>query len=514
MANEWMSALPSAFKPVNVNQDIFGGQSAGQRALSVQQAAGQAVTNAAANQERIRKQALQDAVSKAWRTAIGPNGKLIKVFDKERFLAAAGPAGADAYKMYAETMFPQEGKEAVQRGVLLNAAGGVDPTKTVAEAQRSPYGLDLIKAASGLQKEQAATGADIAGNLMTTNTLAQPGTARPGTLLGNEQMQPRDLTAIGTPGADNRVTPAQIRTLDRTARESALYNLRQAGTVLPPTASDADIANAINAIGDTKVQALLGGGKLTDLPSTVFGARQKQGSTRQESNAAILGGSLDYQGKKTGVAASGLSLESAQAGVSTAREIADELHVPGSKRGGLADPAKQQALQGARNAVSQLRVLDQQMTDLNNRIKSGAINMATPEGNNEVNTELAGMLTKLTDIYGQAGTEGGVARAFKDMGAPPDLVEAITRGGISDAARSWFAGKVGGNQELLQKATQRAAGSVISALERVNSSDPGRVLTEAGLGHLVPKSTLKPSVFKPSKPTKGNPLGLDLGAKR
>lgn len=141
--------------------------------------------------------------------------------------------------------------------------------------------------------------------------------------------------------------------------------------------------------------------------------------------------------------------------------------------------------------------------------------MNTPEGNNEVNTELAGMITKMQAIYGSTGTEGGVGRAFKDMGAPPDVVDAISKGGVNEAARAWFAGRFAGSRNLLAKAAERAANSVISSLGSVHSSDPAGVLRDAGLGHLLPKDRLKPSVFikKPAKSTPNDPLGILGGEK-
>ena len=505
MANEWQSMLPGAWKPQEPNAQVQAAKYGAETALTGAQTAVQAIDAVARNQDRIRKQALQDVMAKSVRTSMGPDGKLIKVIDQDRFLDALSksPAAADAYDKYVSTVYPQLGKEEVQRGLssAITPEGGMDATKLAAAAQRSRFGADIVNAAAEQQKTRLAGAEAQAASLTGINALttSPAGAAAPGTIVGNTQMQVRPLDASTASGIEPAVTADAIDKLSPATRSAAVLNLRAAGSPLSANPSNAEIAKAASDYAASQVQAGLAVKSLGDLPSSVFNLRQKAPATTREALGKIFGGELDVQSKKTANARSTIDLESAKGAVQTATGIADELRIPEAMRSGLADPATQQRLSNAKNAVTQLGEYDKQMKELLKKIDSKEIDMDTPEGNNEVNTELAGMITKMQAIYGSTGTEGGVGRAFKDMGAPPDVVDAISKGGVNEAARAWFAGRFAGSRNLLAKAAERAANSVISSLGSVRSSDPVGVLRDAGLGHLLPKDRLKPSVFGKGK---------------
>ena len=82
MANEWMSALPSAWKPQDPNTQVQAAQFGANTALASAQAGGAAVAAEAANQDRIRKQALQDVMA---RSVISKTrgGKVVHEFDND-----------------------------------------------------------------------------------------------------------------------------------------------------------------------------------------------------------------------------------------------------------------------------------------------------------------------------------------------------------------------------------------------------------------------------------------------
>lgn len=310
MANEWQSLLPSAWKPQDPNTQVQAAKAGAETALTHAQTATQAVDAVARNQERIRKQALQDVIAKSVRTTLGPDGKLIKVIDQDRFFEAMSksPAAADAYDKFVSTAYPQMQREAVQRGLsaAVTPEGGVDQAKVAAAAQRSPFGASIVSEAAAQQKQRLGEAAAQAGDLTTIGamTTSPEGAARPGTLVGNTQMQPRVLgtpTAGGAAAAD-RVSASVVAQLSDAGRESVLYNLKAKGIALPKTASDADIAAAINRVADAAVASESVAGadlqKPISLATSVFQTAAREPSIRQKVQGEILGGALDYTGKK------------------------------------------------------------------------------------------------------------------------------------------------------------------------------------------------------------------------
>lgn len=308
MANEWQSLLPSAWKPQEPNTQVQAAKAGAETALAHAQTATQAVDAAARNQERIRKQALQDVIAKSVRTTLGPDGKLIKVIDQDRFFEAMSksPAAADAYDKFVSTAYPQMQREAVQRGLsaAVTPEGGVDQAKVAAAAQRSPFGASIVSEAAAQQKQRLGEAAAQAGDLTTIGamTTSPEGAARPGTLVGNAQMQPRVLGTPTAGGAADRVSASVVAQLSDAGRESVLYNLKAKGIALPKTASDADIAAAINRVADAAVASESVAGadlqKPISLATSVFQTAAREPSIRQKVQGEILGGALDYTGKK------------------------------------------------------------------------------------------------------------------------------------------------------------------------------------------------------------------------
>lgn len=516
-ANSWQSALPSAWKPQDPNTQVMAGKLGAETAGAAASAAQTAVTTEAANQERIRKQALQDVMAKSIKTTMGPNGKLIHVFDNDRFMeqVAQSPAAMDAYDKYQATIYPQAGKEAVQRGVRLDNTGAVDAKGTLQEAARSPYGLDIVSAAQGLQLGQAKTGTEIAGAKVATGAITEPGTAAPGTLMGNQQMQPRDLTGAG--GSAGVVTPEQISTLSRDARSNALYQLQQQGIALPATATDAEIAGAVNKLADIEVKASYGEGKVGEFGSTALNSAFTADKRRQEVASKILRGDLDTQAKRIGVQRSGIETEGLAEGVATVKSVARTLLIPDSKLGDPTDKEVQERVRKAESAVNALGQLKTNIKSLMTQIDSGKLNPNSVEGNKALSADLIAQVSLLSRVYGGTNTEGGIQRAMEDVGAPRDIAADAVHGGIEKGVAAWLSNKATDITGVLRDAPKRAAQSVQSVLSDARSSDPDKVLRNAGHGDLLGlKQHLKPAGKTGAgkyKTTKINAAGMHMGQK-
>ena len=515
MVNEWMSALPSAFRAQDPNTQVNAAKTGAETAAQGAAAALTAVQAADQNQARIRKQALQDVMAKGIRTKLGPDGKLIHVFDQDRFLEALAksPAAADAYKEYASAYYPQMAKDEVQRGLsgAITPEGGLDAGKLAATAQRSPVGAAMLDAAAEQQKQRLAGAAEQAGNLTGIGTLvtSPAGAAAPGTLVGNQQMQPRPLDAA----AAGTVTPDQVGKLSPTTRKAAILNLRAAGVAIPDHASSADIANAANAFAGAQVQAGLGEIKsFGDLPASVFRVRQAAPKTTQEALGKIFGSELEVQGKQISNRRAGIETEGIAGGVAKTEDLASKLYIPKAAIGNNASPEMQMRIDHADDAVNALGELKTNMRGIVGAIDSGELNPDTPEGSKKLVADLVAQLGVINRIYGTSGTEGGVERALVDLGAPPDLAKAIQENGVR-AAKTWVSSKTIDWRKLLAGAPERAAQSVVGALNQAKSADPYRVLRNAGHGDIAPKR-LAPSVFGDQKaPASSGPQLGEIRAK-
>lgn len=526
MANEWQSLLPSAWKPQDPNTQVQAAKAGAETALTNAQTATQAVDAVARNQERIRKQALQDVIAKSVRTTMGPDGKLIKVIDQDRFFEAMSksPAAADAYDKFVAVAYPQMQREEVQRGLssAITPEGGMDATKLAAAAQRSRFGSDIVNAAAEQQKTRLAGAEAQATSLTGINALttSPAGAAPPGTIVGNTQMQPRVFGAQSAASgvAADRISADVVSQLSGAGREAALYNLKAKGVVLPAAASDADIADAANRVADAQVASESVAGadlqKPISLATSVFQTSAREPSIRQKVYGDIFGGALDYTGKKIANTRAGIETEGLAAGVAKTEDLAKKLLIPSSAIGSKVSPEMQARIDQADDAVNALAELKENMAGIVKEIDSGKINPNTPDGSKRLVADLVAQIGVINRIYGTGSTEGGVERALIDIGAPPDLANAIATHGV-DAVKTWVSGKTINWRGLLADAPKRAVHSVTGALTKAKSSDPARVLRNAGHSDIMPKEHLKPSVFirKPAKSTPNDPLGILGGAK-
>lgn len=519
MANEWQSLLPSAWKPQDPNTQVQAAKAGAETALTNAQTATQAVDAVARNQERIRKQALQDVIAKSVRTTMGPDGKLIKVIDQDRFFEAMSksPAAADAYDKFVAVAYPQMQREAVQRGLsaAVTPEGGVDQAKVAAAAQRSPFGASIVSEAAAQQKQRLGEAAAQAGDLTTIGALttSPEGAARPGTLVGNAQMQPR---SFGTSGIGTEsVKPEQIDKLSPATRRAAVLNLRAAGFTVSDDATSSDIANAATSAFNAKIQSGMAVKSLGDLPASVFNVALTAPYVRQEVLGKIFGGELDVRGKEIANKRADLETEAVAQQAETIDKIAKRIGVPADMVGSNLSPETNTNIRAADDAVYALGELKENIREIVHEIDVGKYDPNTPDGNKQLSAELVAQLGVLQRIYGGGGTEGGVERALQDIGAPSDLTDAIKRGGV-DAAKTWVSNKTVNWRQLLSDAPKRAALSAVGLLRQAKSANPQRVLINAGHGDLLPKR-LPGSAFGPKdgkyKATKINAVGMRMGQK-
>jgi hypothetical protein len=99
--------------------------------------------------------------------------------------------------------------------------------------------------------------------------------------------------------------------------------------------------------------------------------------------------------------------------------------------------------------------------------------------------ELVAQVGVLSDIYGGTSTEGGIERAMKDIGAPADIAKSAERSGVDGVLRAWVTNQAIDIPSLLRAAPRRAAQSVTRVLKDAKSTDPDKVLRNAGHGDLL-----------------------------
>lgn len=503
MANEWQSQLPSAWKPQNPNEQVQAAKTGAETIAATAQAGQTAVAAEAANQERIRKQALQDIMAQSIDTKIGPDGRARHEFNNDKFLGLlkTNPAAADAYDVWHTKINPANATAATQRAMAgaTTAEGGLSAADLAKSAQGSEYAGQILAAGRGIQQAQAETGTNVAANRFAQGQMGTGTTAQPGSLLYNEQVQPKAIGA-GATGA-GQIDETAVSKLSKSGREAALYNLKAKGVVLPPNASAADIAAAANRVADAQVAAQSVQGadlqKPVSLATSAFQTAASEPAIRQKVYGDIFGGALDVIGKKIGVASAGMNLAGAQAGQARTQDVATSLRIPANRVGNSTTQVTQDKIDQANQAVNAFGGLKATTADIQRKIARGEINPNTPAGNKLLVAEVTAMLGQLQTIYGGSGTEGSVGRALKDVGAPADVLGAAEHG-LEAAAAAWVANKAANIPDLLAHAPDRALPSVRLALQSVYSSDPDGVLKERGY---LPKG-LSPSAFPAKTKTK------------
>lgn len=520
--NSWQSLLPSAFKAQDPNTQIQASRVGAENALTGAQTAVQAVDAMARNQDRLRKLSVQAFVRDSMRTSIDPRtGKLITIMDPDRARAAlrANPT-QEGFELYSK-MYPQMATEATNRALsgAITPEGGYDPRQVAAGAMQSgELGSTALNTGLAQQTQQIGAAATQAGSKATLDALAvsPAGAAPAGSIVGNEQLQVRKFGSPAQGPDVYKVNQQDIDALPPAARRAAVINLRAAGYAVPDDASTAEIAAAVEAGTRNHVMSglKLKFGDTGDLASAYASWNIAAPAMADDFRGKIFGNQLDIQAKTIANTRAGIETEGLAAGVAKTEDLAAKLLIPSSAIGSKVSPEMQARIDQADDAVNALAELRENMAGIVKEIDSGKINPNTPDGSKRLVADLVAQIGVINRIYGTGSTEGGVERALIDIGAPPDLANAIATHGV-DAVKTWVSGKTINWRGLLADAPKRAVHSVTGALAKAKSSDPARVLRNAGHSDIMPKEHLKPSVFvkKPAKSTPNDPLGILGGAK-
>ena len=305
MANEWMSALPSAWKPQDPNTQVQAAQAGAQTAATQAVAAQTAVAAEDANQERIRKQALQDIFAKSVVTKI-KGGKIVHEIDNDAFHQnlQTSPVALGAYKAWMDTVNPAAATNATQQALAANATaqGGLDAQGLAQYAQGSDYAGQILAAGRAIQQAQATAGTDIAANKFAQSRLGTGSDAQPGSLVYNEDVKPKEMDATASAG---HIGPEVVSALSKEGKVAAIYKLKAKGIVLPPNATPQQIADAANSIADAQVSAQSVQGtdlkQPMSLATSAFQTAASEPSIRNKAYGEIFGDELGVVQQKLGI---------------------------------------------------------------------------------------------------------------------------------------------------------------------------------------------------------------------
>lgn len=371
MANEWMSTLPSAWKPQDPNAQVQAAQSGANTAMASAQAGGAAVAAEAANQDRIRKQALQDVMA---RSVISKTrgGKVVHEFDNDRFQQnlQSSPAALDAYKAWSETIMPQQQKLVENRAVAaqLTPEGGIDPTKIVETAQANPdFAASVFSQGVGNLRTLSGAASEVAGNRVATGAMATPGGLAPmESAQGLSQIVPKQFGDVSAGQAVDEATVSSVIGGDPAARASAIQRLVDAGQPVPPNASDAQIAAATNALAAAKVRALGAGVDVKQpgsMANVALSASAKAPSVIQDALGSVFGDKYALVQKKLGIQGSQLNV--------TGGEQAQDLVQSLRQQGFNANPGNAAKIQETKAAFDWLSDTSKEIEHLKKKVAKG-----------------------------------------------------------------------------------------------------------------------------------------------